>query len=180
MKFQHTRKLLALMLVFLLAAQLTGIASAATVTWKDSVGNTFAATVTKGAGSTQKRATIDSTKTYHTYGKVETIQPGTWNVTATGDMTFPGSGVYLSKLRAAASQEGLTNVRTGTVTRASAVNIPASSPSGYYCLGTHFNGNRGTYRVEKIGSSSSSIEYSGSFSFAPYACVGDMFLCSLA
>lgn len=175
MKFQHTRKLLALMLVFLLAAQLTGIASAATVTWKDSDGNTFAATVIKKVGSTQRRVKIESTKTYHTYGNVETIRPGTWNVTATGDMIFTK---FADKLGEAASKEGLKNSHTANVTRTSNFNIPASSPSGNYWLGTHFNGNQGTYRVEEIGSSSGSDLPSGNFYFAPYACVGDTFLCT--
>ena len=178
MKFQHTRKFLALMLVFLLAAQLTSIASAATVTWTDSDGNTLAATVIKKAGYTQRRVKIESTKTYHTYGNVETIRPGTWSVTATGDIGFSGSSIYFQKLREAASKEGLKNSHTGYVTRTSNFNIPASSPSGNYWLGTHFNGNQGTYRVEKIGSSSGSDLPSGSFSFAPYACVGDTFLCT--
>lgn len=175
MKFQHIRKFLALMLVFLLAAQLTSIASAATVTWTDSDGNTLAATVIKKAGYTQRRVKIESTKTYHTYGNVETIRPGTWSVTATGDMRFSD---YATRLEEAARKEGLKNSHTGSVTRTSNFNIPASSPSGNYWLGTHFNGNQGTYRVEKIGSSSSRDLPSGSFSFAPYACVGDTFLCT--
>lgn len=176
MKINRARKIIALMLVLLLAAQLTSIASAATVTWKDSDGYTYSATVSKGVGSGQKKIPITSTKTYHNYGKVESIPSGSWSVTATGDMSF---SKYASKLQSAASSEGLKNSHTGTVKRTSAYNIPASSPSGYYCLGTYFNGHKGSFRVERIGPTSTNIVYNGSFSFAPYACVGDTFLYGL-
>ena len=177
MKIKRARKIITLMLVLLLAAQLTSIASAATVTWKDSNGYTYSATVSKGVGSTQKRIPVPSTETCHNYGKVESIKPGMWYVSATGDMTFPSA--YASKLQSAASNENLGNFKAGTVSLEEAFNIPAASASGYYCLGTHFNGNKGTYRVEKIGSSSTNVIASGSFSFAPYACTGDRFLYAL-
>lgn len=176
MKIKRARKIITLMLVLLLAAQLTSIASAATVTWKDSSGYTYSATVSKGVGSNQDRFPITSTRTYHNYGKVESIPSGKWYVTATGDMRF---SQYADKLQSAASSEGLTNSHSDYVSRTTAFNIPASSPSGYYCLGTHFNGNKGTFRVERIGSTSTNIVYSGSFSLAPYACVGDTFLYGL-
>ena len=174
MKFQHIHKFLALMLVFLLAAQLTSIAFAtSTETWTGSDG-AYTAIVSKGVNTTTTIAQIKATEIHHTNGKVEKIQPGTWSVTKDGNMRFPST--YATRLQTAAKREGLKNSHTSSVTRTSAVNIPAASPSGYYCLGTHFNGHTGNYRVEKVSSGAVTIETSGRFDNAPYACVGDTFL----
>lgn len=179
MKIKRARKIITLMLVLLLAAQLTSIASAvSTETWTGSDGYTYSATVSRGNSSTKERVPVTATKIHHTNGKVEKIYPGTWSVTATGNMTFPSA--YASKLQSAANSEGLKNSYTDDVTLVNALSIPASSASGYYCLGTRFDGNTGTYRVEKMGATSTTIVKSGSFSFAPYACTGDTFLYGLS
>ena len=179
MKIKRARKIITLMLVLLLAAQLTSIASAtSTETWTGSDGYTYSATVSKGSGSTMKKFPAPGSKIHHTNGKVEKIYPGTWSATAAGDMTFPSA--YAGKLQTAANREGLKNSYTDDVTLANALSVPAASASGYYCVGTNFNGNKGTYRVEKMGAGSTTTLKSGSFSFAPYACVKDTSLYCLS
>lgn len=172
MKIKRARKIITLMLVLLLAAQLTSIASAtSTETWTGSDGYTYSATVSKGSGATSKKIPITATKIYHTTGGVERLRPGTWSVTANGNMTFPSA--YAGKLQTAASREGLKNSHTDKVTLREDIVIAAAQPAGYYCVGTTFSGNKGTYRVEKIGSTSTTTVKSGSFDFAPYACAKD-------
>lgn len=178
MKIKRARKIITLMLVLLLAAQLTSIVSAATVTWTGSDGYTYAATVSKGGSTTGRWIPVTSSKKHHTRGQYTTISAGTYNVTTTGDMSF--TSTYSDKLKSAASSEGLTNSYNKNVALSPAQSATPNMASGYYCLRTTVNGNTGSYRVEKIGPSSTTTVKSGSFSFAPYACAGNTLIYCLS
>ncbi len=178
MKINRARKIIALMLVLLLAAQLTSIASAATVTWTGSDGLTYSATVSKGDPTTARWIPVESSKLHHTRGKYTTINAGTFNVRATGDMSF--TSTYSDKLKLAASREGLSNSYNKNDDLAPARSATPNMASGYYCFRTTVNGNTGSYRVEKIGPSSTTTVKSGNFSFAPYACAGNTLLYCLS
>lgn len=167
---RHLRKIFAFCLAVLMLAQLSCSVMAASVTWTNTSGVTYIATVTKGTGTTTRTVNVTSSSTHHTRGKATIISPGTRTVQCSGDMNFPSP--YSGKLYSAASSAGLSNSYSGSVYFGFTTTIPAGRVSGYYCIRTSVVGNQGTYRVDRVDDSATTMEKSGSFSFAPYACSG--------
>lgn len=162
-------KIIAIAMVLIMAVQVSGVALAATVSWPS--GNyTYVAEVIKkdvpGNGVPRSLpVNVTSSETYHTMGTANYIYAGIRSVTSTGDVAFPSA--YASRLRQAATAEGVNYTLTSNVNFTQDKIIPANYATGTYCLVSTVLGISGEYYVYKVGGGASGTIKSGTFACAP-------------
>ena len=163
-------KLTSLVIALIMSVVLSSTAFAGTYSWTDSEGNNYLATVTKGSNTTRSVA-ISSSSTHHQNGSYTVIGSGPWYVSYTGNMSF---SMYSAQLKSAAQNEGLYPSISQSKTFETTVSVPASAPSGYYCIRATILGNPGNYSVKlkESGSTTYTILTTGSFNFGIRMCSG--------
>ncbi|MBR5949299.1 MAG: hypothetical protein IKZ82_11745 [Clostridia bacterium] len=157
-------KIIAIAMVLIMAVQVSGAALAATVSWPS--GNyTYVAEVIKKGVPGSLPVNVTSSETYHTMGTANYIYAGIRSVTSPGDVEFPSA--YASRLRQAATAEGVNYTLTSNVNFTQNKRIPPNYATGTYCLVSTVLGVSGEYHVYKIGGGASSTIKSGTFACAP-------------
>ncbi len=155
-------KIIAIVMVLIMAVHVSGVVMAASYSWTDSECNQYKATVTPSTASTRNFG-VESTRFHHINGHYDVIDEGPWSVTYTGSMSF---SLYSTQLTKAANKANLKASRTESVTFDDEVIVPASFPSGYYGIKAYVTGYNGTYNVKVTDSNNNtSTLVSGSFSY---------------
>lgn len=170
MRKSTINKLTSLIMAFIMSMVFASTALAGTYSWTDSEGNYYLATVTKGSNTT-RNTTVSSSSTHHQNGSYTVIGNGPWYVSYTGSMSF---NMYSTQLKNAAQDEGLYPSISQSKTFETTVSVPASAPSGYYCIRATILGNPGNYSVKlkESGSTTYTILTTGSFNFGIRMCSG--------
>ena len=162
-------KLTSLVIALIMSVVLSSTAFAGTYSWTDSEGNNYLATVTKGSNTTRSVA-ISSSSTHHQNGSYTVIGSGPYDVPE----DVKSRAEEHEKAKSAAQNEGLYPSISQSKTFETTVSVPASAPSGYYCIRATILGNPGNYSVKlkESGSTTYTILTTGSFNFGIRMCSG--------
>ncbi len=132
------RRIWILALALILAFQVAGVASAASVSWTS--GSTYnTATVNKAGGPYYYLQSIPVTKTAHTVGKPTSI---TTSIARTVNATWSKGGfptTYNSYLLQAMNKAGLYETASHTVPAGWSVSVPSGASTGNYAMAVGFN-----------------------------------------
>lgn len=163
------RRIWTLALALILAFQVAGVASAASVSWT-SGSNHYTATVNQNNGYTHNFQNISATKTAHTKGFATRII-ATASHTVSSNWSggaFPSE--YSSYLTRAMHNEGLYESATYNVTAGSYVTVPPTAATGNYVISVGFERVAGIWSVvvQSTGRSASP-NASGPTGSIPYA-----------
>lgn len=162
-------KLVAIVMVLIMAVQFTGLAQAATSTdtWTAN-GKTYAASVTTGSSSTLYVGAGGST-VHHNHGTGTSISAATRTVSYNSNYGFTGFGA--GHIETAAENGGL-RISISAPISFDTRTVPASYVSGNYVPRAQVQCKAGSYNVKQIAPDLITGLNSGTFSALPYS-VGD-------
>ncbi len=137
MRNKAIKRLLSLVLAFVLVTLLPAHASAASVSWTEGAREYVANVATNSSDNYYVMTAISRT---HTYGSATTISPSYASTYSAASVNQFGGANYRSKILSALSASGYTLSRTVTLSTSTKVTVPAGASSGTYYIVVYIPG----------------------------------------